>query len=146
MIGAGIKGPTVVDPDPLRALMLALAFPRRSFSLLRIGLDPGLRLCGVGAVADHFIVEASSRPCDEVVSVVDRLIKSVPAARYDVILGSGSGWEAVASRLAEAGIPFRVADEMGTNSVETLPIRVKDRNARAAVILALRANVSNIRR
>ncbi|MGC9071487.1 MAG: hypothetical protein ACP5HK_02155 [Acidilobus sp.] len=141
------EGPAIFDPDPLRSLMLALAFPRGAFSTLKVGVDPGLRSCGVGAVADGLVVEAESLPCDLVVSVVERLVRLVPACRYDVVLGSGSGWENLASGLARVGIAFRVADEMGTTGAgEILPVRIKDRNARAAVALALRADVNNIKR
>jgi len=69
----------------------------------------------------------------------ERLVRAAPAARFSLVLGSGSGWEEVASRLLERGLSFTVADEMGTtnSAADLLPLRLRDRNARAAVRLAL---------
>jgi len=133
------KGPAVSDEDPLRALLLALAYPKDGFSTLRIGVDPGQRLCGLAAVADGLIIEARSVTCDEVAERAERLVRAAPAARFSLVLGSGSGWEEVASRLLEKSLSFTVADEMGTtnSAADLLPLRLRDRNARAAVRLAL---------
>ncbi|ADL19773.1 hypothetical protein ASAC_1368 [Acidilobus saccharovorans 345-15] len=130
--------PKIFEEDPLRALLLAIAYPLSSFSSLRVGIDPGRRSCGVAALADGMIFHASSVGCSDVGREAASIIRAAPAESFSVFLGSGTGWEEVASSLLEAGVEFKVVDEYGTSRGDLgLPLPLKDKNMRAAVRLAL---------
>ncbi|AMD30694.1 hypothetical protein [Acidilobus sp. 7A] len=138
LAGAVDGRPKVFEPDPLRALLLALAYPSGSFSSLQVGVDPGRRACGVAAIADGLVFHASPSACGDVGREVSRIVRAAPSERYRVLLGSGTGWEEVAGSLLEAGLQFEVVDEYGTTSSRLeLPVRLKDRNLRAALRLAM---------
>lgn len=130
--------PKIFEENPLRALLLAIAYPLRSFSSLRVGIDPGRRSCGVAALADGLLFHASSIDCSEVGREASSIIKAVPSGSSSVFLGSGTGWEEAADALLEAGVEFKVVDEYGTSKGDLgLPLPLKDKNMRAAVRLAL---------
>lgn len=135
-----IRGRAAIEErDPLRALMMGVAYPMKGFSSLLMGVDPGVRACGVAAIADGLIFEAESVQCDRVGGLARRLVDSVPAESVRVVLGSGTGWEAAARSLLDEGLEFSIADEFGTSRARALPLEFRDRNVRAAVSLALSA-------
>ncbi len=134
----------VSERDPLAAISRAVAYPRQMFSRMILAVDSGTSLCGLAALADGTVLEASSAPCDEVARRAQELNIRVPHRRLWVVVGDGSGFEEVARQLLELGLPMSFIDESGTTALRIpLPLRLRDANARAAVALALRASVNH---
>ncbi len=127
----------IYDPDPLRALTLAIAYPAPTFRRLSVGVDVGPSRCGMAAMADWVTIEASSGPCKQVPRALRSLIDRVPHVFTSVVLGDGPGWQQVAQGLLNEGIRFTLADERGTSSDPLLPLRLRDRDAKAALSLIL---------
>lgn len=127
----------VKEEDPWRALFAALFVPRGA-SYIRAGIDPGLS-CALAAFGDNLLIWAESLACDE---VVDRLLWLRGVVRAPVLrvsLGAGEGYEVVAERLIEEGVPFTLVPENGTSRRDGSPYRLRDRDIMAAVRLALGA-------
>lgn len=122
------------ERDPWRALLTALFAPRRP--TLRAGIDPGLS-CAIAVFGDNLLIWAERLSCEE---AVDRLLwvkSKAGAPLVRVNLGSGEGYEIVARRLIEEGVPFTLAPEAGTSRRERLLYALKDRDVMAAIRLAL---------
>ena len=138
------RGRLICERDPLVAISRAVAHPRPAFSRLTIAVDSGVNVCGLAALADGIIMEASSIPCTEVALRVRDLKERVPHERLSVLIGDGAGADKVMEGLLAQGLPVSFVDERGTTRSRTpLPIFLKDLNARAAVALALRASVNH---
>jgi len=131
----------VSHPDPLTALALAVAAPRRGFSRLLLGVDPG-GTCAGSLVGDSLLLSVFRAPCASLGEKALDASKRIPAGRFEVIVGSGPGFEEAASSLARAGVPFRVADESWTTSRPSLWVPLQalgDRDIAAAATIALLA-------
>ena len=130
----------VQDRDPLAAISRAVAFPRPRFSWMVLAVDSGTSMCGLAALADGLVLEASPAPCGEVGWRVRELASRVPHERLRVVVGNGAGWDELADELLGLGLPVGFVDESGTTAPRLpLPLRLKDSNARAALALALRS-------
>lgn len=132
-------GGVVEERDPWTALALAVAHPRRAFSRVLVGVDPG-SLCGVSAVADGVLLYADKTPCGEVGRLVSWLKSWIPHARLSVHIGTGPGFAEAALSLARSGIPYEGADESNT-SEPVIPglarYAWKDKDLRASTVIAL---------
>ena len=134
----------ICERDPLVAISRAIAHPRTAFSRLTLAVDSGVNVCGLAALADGIVIEASSLPCPQVAFRVRDLKERVPHERLSIVIGDGAGADKVMEGLLAQGLPVSFVDERGTTSSRTpLPIFLKDVNARAAVALALRASVNH---
>lgn len=132
-------GGVIVEEDPWRALSLAVAHPKESFSRVLVGVDPGSE-CGVSAVADGVVLYAGKEPCEGVGSLVAWLASWIPHARLSVHVGTGPGFSQAAVSLERAGIPYSEADEADTSN-PVIPGLArhswKDKDLRASTIIAL---------
>jgi len=136
---AEYPGPVIVEEDPLTAAALAIAYPRRGFSLLRVGVDPGSS-CGVAAVADEYIIEASKVECGVLGEHVASLAARIPHAALRVYVGDGQGSGEAAASLEAAGIDYGMVDESWTTRRAPGGVArfIKDRDILASVAIALR--------
>lgn len=136
----GFKGPVISEENPFRALVYAITYPRRGFTRLVFGVDPG-KQCGVAGIGDTLIIFASKVDCNMVGGLVGELIRSIPARRTEVYVGNGQGFLTAITSLGENNIHYIIVDETGTTG-STSPDRVngivKDRDIIAGITIALR--------
>ncbi len=138
---SGFPGPVVKERDPLRAVALALAYPRRWFNRLVVGVDPG-SLCGAAVLGDYYLLEAERLPCETIGDWVAEVSSRIPHSSMGVFIGDGPGSGRAASSLANRGIEYEVIDESGTTSRRGLASRISsivgDRDILAGIAIALR--------
>jgi RNase H-fold protein (predicted Holliday junction resolvase) len=77
-----------------------------------LGIDPGVRKCGLAVVAAGGAAERAIVPTPDVAGRVRELAARMPIRV--IALGGGTHTAAVASVLAALGIPVRVVDEYET--------------------------------
>ncbi|GAB6147966.1 hypothetical protein [Stetteria hydrogenophila] len=129
----------VSERDPWLALALAVAYPKRGFTRLLVGVDPG-GSCGVSAVADGVVIYTGKAPCSQVGGLVSWITSWVPHSRLSVYIGTGPGYPEASLSLEEAGVPYMEADESETSdpAVPGLARHAwKDRDLRASTLIAL---------
>ncbi len=137
-------GRLISDRDPLVAISKAITYPRPRFSRLTLAVDSGVSVCGLAALADGTVLEATSLTCSEVGPRAAELSARVPHERLSVVVGDGAGFVQVTDSLLAYGLTVSFIDERGSTSNRVpLPIVLRDGNARAAVALALRASVNH---
>ncbi len=130
----------VEDADEHRALYKALSPPSGLFTLLRIGVDPGMSDCGYAAFGDSLLISVGRAPCKSIGDTVRSLIERAPTRNSLVLVGDGPGLATAAMSLDTAALNYRIVSEAGTSRRRPpyLPDIVKDKDATAAVKIALR--------
>ena len=130
----------VEDDDEQRALYRALSPPEGVFTLLRIGIDPGAGGCGYAAFGDSLLISVGRASCYSIGYTVRGFINRVPARDRVILVGDGPGLTAASLSLELESLDYNVVSEAGTSGGRPpyLPGLVKDRDAIAAVRIALR--------
>ncbi len=130
----------VEDDDEQRALYRALSPPEGTFTLLRIGIDPGAGGCGYAAFGDSLLISVGRAPCDNIGHTVRGLVERAPAWDRVILVGDGPGLAMASLSLELESLDYRIVSEAGTSGGRPpyLPRVVKDRDAIAAVRIALR--------
>ena len=126
----------IVERDPLSALFRALAYPRRRFQRVVVGVDPG-NLCAVSVIADGIVVHVSKEPCWKVSEAIREVRGRIPHEVFKIYVGSGPGCEHLAQVLASLEYETRIVDESGTSKAGIRDARlVKDKDLEAAIRIA----------
>jgi len=133
-------GPVVAARDPYHALASALSHPKRGFTRLIIGVDPG-RECGVAVIADGVVVRLEKTPCRSLAPTIIESLDRYPSARAETYIGDGYGFSRAVESMEEAGLAYVIVDESGTtrpSAYAGLFSRVKDRDLLAGLAIALK--------
>ncbi len=133
-------GIVISERDPVKALGLALAWPKSAFRRTIAGIDPGRR-CGVTVVADDIIVQAYKHPCTSIGRRLATFMEQVPTQAFNIYLGDGPGFAEAAASLAASNLEFAVVDEWGTTKRSLrrgIASYIRDRDLLASLAIALR--------
>ena len=136
----------ISDVKPRRALFKALAYPRKDFDSVAVGVDPG-RSCAAAVVADGLLIWYWSGECVDLPVMIESLIEDLGYSAVRVYVGLGTGSVEVIEMLGSNGVTvYGVPEEGSTSSPFQPPLRlveaIDDEHVLAALTIAYKGLVS----
>ncbi len=136
------KIPYIIEKDWLRALALSLVYPRKQFSKVTIGVDPGNQ-CGIVVLGDGVLIYGLKIDCSKLGESIRKIYDSIPSRTRKIYVGNGTGLETVITELNNIGFEYIIIDE---NTTTRTPIKsnitklLKDKDLIAGYTIAVRGD------